>query len=211
MKKGFTLIELLIVVAIIAILAAIAVPNFLEAQVRSKIARVKSDMRTVATALEAYAVDKNNQYPFDGQGQIPTVTDTYAGVDISDNFGVAHLNNMLTTPIAYLTTSVGMKDPFNAEKGDAASSTFRYVNVSGTYLNSTDTTRKANGLKLSNVYGAWMLASFGPDKSSSTSDPSYSPAIFWVCLRYDASNGTVSKGDVIRAQKTAEPIYPATL
>ena len=59
---GFTLIELLIVVLIIAILAAIAVPNFLEFQVRAKVARVKSDMRTLATALEGYYVD-NNAYP----------------------------------------------------------------------------------------------------------------------------------------------------
>lgn len=60
--KGFTLIELLIVVAIIAILAAIAVPNFLEAQTRSKVSRVKADMRTIATGLEIYRLD-NNDYP----------------------------------------------------------------------------------------------------------------------------------------------------
>ena len=56
-KYAFTLIQLLIVVAIIAILAAIAVPNFLEAQVRAKTARVKADMRTLATGMESYAVD----------------------------------------------------------------------------------------------------------------------------------------------------------
>ncbi|MCD6386035.1 prepilin-type N-terminal cleavage/methylation domain-containing protein, partial [Candidatus Sumerlaeota bacterium] len=61
-KGGFTLIELLIVVAIIAILALIAVPNFLEAQTRSKVAQVKANMRTVATGLESYFVD-NNHYP----------------------------------------------------------------------------------------------------------------------------------------------------
>ncbi len=62
-KWGFTLIELLIVVAIIAILAAIAVPNFLEAQTRSKVSRAKADIRTVVTGLEAYRVD-NNKYPY---------------------------------------------------------------------------------------------------------------------------------------------------
>ncbi len=73
MKKGFTLIELLIVVAIIAILAAIAVPNFLEAQIRSKVSRVKNDQRTYATGLESYFVD-NNLYPSHsrrGSGPIP--------------------------------------------------------------------------------------------------------------------------------------------
>ena len=61
-RRGFTLIELLIVVAIIAILAAIAIPNFLAAQIRSKVSRSKGEMRNMATALESYYVD-NNQYP----------------------------------------------------------------------------------------------------------------------------------------------------
>ena len=60
--RAFTLIELLVVVVIIAILAALAIPNFLEAQIRSKVARVKSDERTLQTAVETFAVD-NNKYP----------------------------------------------------------------------------------------------------------------------------------------------------
>jgi len=61
-NRGFTLIELLIVIAIIGILAAIAIPNLLNAVQRGKQKRTMSDMRTLATAVEAYTVD-NNVYP----------------------------------------------------------------------------------------------------------------------------------------------------
>ncbi len=90
-SRAFTLIELLIVVGIITILAAIAMPNFLEAQIRAKVARVKNDMRTVAFAWEAYAVD-NNRYP----------------VDWDNNFRMGEWMQrgmiMVTTPVAYLSS-----------------------------------------------------------------------------------------------------------
>jgi len=61
-QKGFTLIELLIVVAIIGIIAAIAIPNLLNAIDRGKQKRTMADMRSIGTSIESYAVD-NNFYP----------------------------------------------------------------------------------------------------------------------------------------------------
>lgn len=58
-KKGFTLIELMIVVAIIGILAAIAIPNFIKFQARSKQSEVKANLKAVYTAQKAYMQEKD--------------------------------------------------------------------------------------------------------------------------------------------------------
>lgn len=88
--EGFTLIELLIVVAIIAILAAIAVPNFLEAQTRSKVSRVKADLRSVMVATEAYRIDFNHVPPFRW------------GTSSASWWG--YTPPLLTTPVAYMSS-----------------------------------------------------------------------------------------------------------
>jgi general secretion pathway protein G len=71
-QKGFTLIELLIVVAIIGIIAAIAIPNLLNAIQRGKQKRTMGDMRTAATANESYSID-NNQYYVMAAGSLSSV------------------------------------------------------------------------------------------------------------------------------------------
>jgi prepilin-type N-terminal cleavage/methylation domain-containing protein len=106
-KYGFTLIELLIVVAIIAILAAIAVPNFLEAQTRAKISRAKSDLRTITTGVETYHIDSNT-YPL---ANWQSWAMTFGATDPR----MLPTLERLTTPIAYLNGGATYKDPFVAK------------------------------------------------------------------------------------------------
>ncbi len=81
-ERGFTLIELLIVVVIIGILAAIAIPKFAATKEQAYVADMKSDLRNLATAQEAYAGDNNAYYG----GSVPSSALVYSpsqGINIS--------------------------------------------------------------------------------------------------------------------------------
>src|SRR5690606_38076410 len=105
-------IELLIVVAIIAILAAIAVPNFLEAQTRSKVSRTKADLRSIAVALEAYAVDQT-KYPVKLGRPMPAgVVGNTPGSGLGSSIPQTREDgSSITTPVAYMTAVP--RDGFN--------------------------------------------------------------------------------------------------
>ena len=177
---GFTLIELLIVVAIIAILAAIAIPNFLAAQVRAKVSRASAEMRSLATAVESYYVDQNT-YPI-GEYRPPIVT-------IEDRW------RQLTTPVAYITNI--FSDPFGYP--DVPSSipgppyhykTYDFLvddlDLAGQHAFFTFLQSEGYSVSIK-----WYMASQGPDRVIGAVYPG-------VGILYDPSNGTVSAGDIIR-------------
>ena len=76
MRKGFTLVEIMIVVAIIALLAAIAIPNLLRARLNANDAASKSTAQALVTAIESYAAANDGIYP-DDEGDLTNVTPPY--------------------------------------------------------------------------------------------------------------------------------------
>jgi type II secretion system protein G len=182
MKKGFTLIELLIVVAIIGILAAIAVPNFLNAQMRARVARVQADFKSLDTALEMYRLD-NNAFPNDHD------------LDAYDN-GHEHGLFSLTSPISYMSSV-----PPNPFVNKDLASTFGF---SGNDTNAYGSNGRADyemgsGSDNAEPYRkhAWSLMSHGPDMDDDIGAHDSFP--FAVFIKpYDSSNGLSSNGDLYR-------------
>lgn len=172
-QHAFTLIELLIVVAIIAILAAIAVPNFLEAQTRAKISRVMADQRAAATAFEAYHVD-NKKYP-----------------PLGTPFGYAGWNgwwldscHYVTTPIAYISSTASLIDPFEKAKSWHEVNVYNLDSYIHYDLKTLSPTYTQKGLH-------YLLMSFGPTSLLTLDNGP------WGFIPYDATNGTVSRGQIM--------------
>ena len=100
-RKGFTLIELMIVIAIIIILAAIAIPNYLRMTERAKKAALESDLKSLATALETFHTDWG-QYPATGWDNMKA---ELTGKAAAGGINVAGEYNLLGEegPIVYIT------------------------------------------------------------------------------------------------------------
>ncbi len=201
-SRGFTLIELLIVVAIIAILAAIAVPNFLEAQTRSRVSRTENDLRTLDLAMESYRIDNGGyiMQGLDNKGAIVRPPTTLSHAD----------KRFLTTPIAYLDSV-----PPDVFQIVAGSSRPEYRVYAYGY------TTAGNGYARY-PHNAWMTWSLGPDLGTQTggyrtlsgviaNEKLPAPLVggqtpvesggggsSYNGMRYDPTNGTVSVGDIYR-------------
>ncbi len=165
---GFTLIELLIVVAIIAILAAIAVPNFLLAQTRAKISRVTNDQRALTVALETYRVDNGVYIP-----HIDDVREFY----------------LLTTPVAYMNSVP--RCPFAAMMENSGLFGIGYhMEMDLKMLGDggwpdPGRTIAANLYKTGRLYLIWSI---GPDLIHN----------IYTVGEYDPTNGVKSLGDIMR-------------
>ena len=170
MRRAFTLIELLIVVAIIGILAAIAVPNFLNAQIRAKIAKSQSGLRTYRTIQSTYLLD---------QGDIPG--HCHGCAEHCPYINMGYINEPLADPFVVLADAV-----YPLHKGLLHSSDMPEGDI--------DDWRSVQPLLIEQWFRAnepYCLFGQGPTPIPDEADPqAYNP--------YESSNGLRSVGIFIR-------------
>ncbi|MCX7017139.1 MAG: type II secretion system protein [Candidatus Sumerlaeota bacterium] len=190
-RRGFTYLELMMVLTIISILAAIAVPNFLEAQIRASVSRSKSELLVLKMALEAYRAD-HRAYP-------PNKTPGAAGPgDLV----------VLTTPVVYLTALP--YDVFQLPEANGLGVKPPYGRMFYRYFNAVQVNPEA-GLKIlapdysMEGYVAGLLWGTGPSLTDQAVGPDgqpgppatrISPQGEASLLPYDPTNGTTSYGAI---------------
>ena len=183
-RKAFTLIELLIVVAIIGILAAIAIPNFLNAQMRAKLARVKADFKAISKAMQSYHLDWNT-YPIHYNSEYEYGRPEYEG----EEYLAMSAGRALTTPVPYLSTGM-LPDPFNTEQNPGY---MRHSTITSGNYSRPDIWA---GKPLQHRRNCFASTSSGPDDINTT----YEGGFLWgPGMSYEISNGLRSNGNIYDA------------
>jgi prepilin-type N-terminal cleavage/methylation domain-containing protein len=166
-RKGFTLIELMVVIAIIIILAAIAIPNYLKMTERAKRSRLASDYATLATVLETFKTDWG-KYPTAAAVQAINVTTTVIHTELSAaGTGTAVLNK------AGSYNAVGEVGPIEyIKQGTLTSIVNPFIATNNVSYGSTD---GDNWVIYAQIESAKWL--YRTDGSSSVSEAASAPAI----------------------------------
>lgn len=192
-SKGFTLLEVAILLVIVSILVAIAIPNFRIAEIKSKIALVRGQLNTLALALESYNSDNDNYPPSTySQPTVPALAD-----DGKSNRTSYFMLKPLTTPVAYVARIP--EDPFANNNTpptfDQGYGRYGHVNAAYSYRSAKGTDRPTFPFYVQ-YDQEWALGSVGPDGDYDSWGTGPDNLMF-----YDPTNGVQSNGDLLRIEK----------